>query len=252
MSTKKFSLEQLIQIYKNSKDMQLRSPDESVVAEYAEQMKAGSKFPPMIIGVYPEDDERKEMFIDGVHRLMAMVSSTPQKAHKNVDVTVEYVEYKNAAVALGTALRLNVGRGLSVSPADRNRRIRLLAAKFKWNAGQIADLVGLSRVSCHNILSGKAQGEGKPGVQTGTKREKKEIKSLKSADAIAQISRLVITMKHEGTVLGMKVKLAKYPTKNAIGKDIVELGQTLIGFGQDLCAHDEDHFVELVDEAEEE
>lgn len=264
MSQKKFSLKQLVDIYKASEDLQLRIPNDDVVQEYAVKM-AGEKgkdgkyiinpvvFPPMTIAEYPQDGEQKLMLVDGCQRLMAMVSVFGKDKEKteSVDIPVEFVSMKKLSEALAFALKINLGRGYSVAPSDRNRRIRLLHEKHEMSLRELGGVVGLSHVWVSAILKGQEPEPGARGTKKGSKKEKKEIQILKPGDAIAALGRLSITFEHEALVTGMLKKLVELPKKNEIAKGFAKLGASIVDFANTLKVSTEADFEDEEEEGDE-
>lgn len=121
--------------------MQTRAAmSEDVVTEYAEAMKAGTQFPPIVV----YDDGEFYWLADGFHRLEAMARAGFKKA--NVDIrTGERHD------ALRYALSANTGHGLRRTNADKKRAVMVayenrnaLGLGDAPSARAIAEVVGVS------------------------------------------------------------------------------------------------------------
>lgn len=147
----------------------LRNPDKAKIAEYAERMKVGVQFPPIIIGYWPKTAKYGESgIVDGLHRLAAAEEAGL------TDVPVESKKFPSLESALTFMYTANMSHGLPVDEKNRNKRIILLKQiDAKLTLEQLAKEFGLSTASVDRILKGK-QGEGKSGPKGANVRKEEQ------------------------------------------------------------------------------
>lgn len=147
----------------------LRNPDKAKIAEYAERMKVGVEFPPIIIGYWPKTAKYGESgIVDGLHRF-----SAAQEAGLT-DVPVESKKFPSLESALTFMYTANMSHGLPVDDKQRNKRIVLLKQiDAKLTLEQLGKEFGLSTASIDRILKNR-QGEGKPGPKGANARKEEQ------------------------------------------------------------------------------
>jgi hypothetical protein len=126
--------------------------DSDQVAEYAEAMRDGDKFPPIVVF----HDGSDYWLADGFHRYHA----TKQLGHASVEAEVKVGTKEEAQIY---SFGANARRGLSTNPED-NRSIitRMLAHPISstWTLGEVARHVGVSKMTVSRVkasLQPKAQ-----------------------------------------------------------------------------------------------
>lgn len=157
----------------------LRKPNLDKVAEYAERMKAGVVFPPVVIGVWPKTEKYGETgIIDGLHRMLAAVES-------KTELSSETKVFKTLSEALAYGYEANMRHGYPVSEGQRNKRIVLMRQLDPtMNIDKLAKVFGIGRSSIDRILKGE-QGEGKSGPKGGaTKSSAHQSKDPMKANAL--------------------------------------------------------------------
>lgn len=147
----------------------LRNPDRAKIAEYAERMKVGVKFPPIVIGYWPKTEKYGDSgIVDGLHRLAAA------EAANLTEIEVESQKFPTLKDALSFMYTANMTHGLPVDEKQRNKRIVLLKQiDAKLTLEQLAKEFGLSTASVDRILKGK-QGEGKSGPKGANARKEEQ------------------------------------------------------------------------------
>lgn len=123
--------------------MQTRAAmSEDVVAEYAESMKAGTQFPPIVVF----DDGEFYWLADGFHRLEAATRA----GSKKIEADIREGERHDA---LRYALSSNTGHGLRRTNADKKRAVMVayenrnaLGLGESPSARAIAEVVGVSDI----------------------------------------------------------------------------------------------------------
>ena len=149
----------------------LRKANESKTEEYAERMKAGVVFPPIVIGTWPKSDKYGNTgIIDGIHRLGASVLAGVK------DISVEHKSFKELHEALAYMYTANMSHGLPPTEGQRNSRIKLLKSiDPKATLDTLAEVFKLGRSSIDRILKDQ-QGEGPSGRKAGANARKEEKK----------------------------------------------------------------------------
>jgi len=100
------------------------------VLSYASAMKTGSKFPPILVGMY----KGKKYVLDGWHRSRAV------KQNKEKYIEGEYQKFKNEREMYIEAVRRNTTHGLQYSPYEKRRMI-LRLEELDVDVATIEDLV---------------------------------------------------------------------------------------------------------------
>lgn len=121
--------------------------DQSVIDEYAEAMKAGSKFPP--IDVFRENGSERYILVDGHHRLYAAMKNSRSKISANV-------HRGDKAAALHFALTANTEHGLRRSNADKRKIVLLAMNEPNYDSLSLREMGDLCRVS-HELVRGIKQ-----------------------------------------------------------------------------------------------
>jgi hypothetical protein len=164
-------------------NIKLRTPKEETVADYAEAMHSGIKFPPVTLGYHK--GQEKKILVDGLTRLRAA-----QVAGITVLDAVEK-EYASLDLLLADMYLLNK-HGVPISHADRDARIKMLAGEpYKWTQSRIAKEFGLDQSSVSRILEGKQKG----GQATGEAKSRKTFKPLTGKAIIASALRMAKSLK---------------------------------------------------------
>lgn len=214
-------------------EIMLRKPSPKVVAEYAELMKNGVVFPPVIIGLNKKENQK--ILVDGHTRVKAA-----QAAGLDT-LAVTEVEYASPDLLLLDAYKLNL-HGAKVSTGDRDNRIRLLAAApFKWTQERIGKEFGLTQESISRIIRGKQKEKGgASGEAEGGKdaKQEKAFKALTGKGVLSTAEKLERSLRNKST-RGDLIELcwiredgSKKDIKKAAGNlDILkELKDSLVGF----------------------
>lgn len=142
----------------------LRKPNEHKIEEYAERMRAGVVFPPVIVGQWPASEKYGAFgIVDGIHRVGAALKAGVKS------LSVEERAFPSLEEALSFMYIANMAHGLPVTEGQRNARIKLLRQiDAKMSIDKLAEIFGLSRSSCDRILKDE-QGEGKSGPKGANK-----------------------------------------------------------------------------------
>jgi len=116
--------------------------DEGVVEEYAEAMKSGAKFPPIVAF----EDDTLILVADGFHRYAAAVRAGVKK------IEVE-VRSGGRREALLYAAMANVAHGLRHSNADKRRAVQRLLDDHEWAMWSDREIARRCGVSDHLVAS---------------------------------------------------------------------------------------------------
>lgn len=158
--SKSMSVEELQKII--NPEIALRGVNEARVADYAEKMSQGVKFPPVVIGRFPRSEKYgSEGIIDGVHRL------TAAQAAGLKNFPYEEVQYSSLQDMLSDMYIRNMAHGMPVTEGQRNSRIKLLRTQG-MTLEAIGNKFGLAKQSIDRIVRGQ-QGEGKSGPKGASK-----------------------------------------------------------------------------------
>lgn len=121
--------------------------DEPTVQEYTDAIKAGVKFPPIVV-YHGELKQGTEFWLaDGFHRV---------EAYLRAGIEVIACEYRVGTLrdAILAACGANAEHGLKRSNADKRRAVETFLADEEWRAwsdGKIAKLANVSRQTVSNI-----------------------------------------------------------------------------------------------------
>jgi ParB-like chromosome segregation protein Spo0J len=147
--------------------------NEEAVAEYAERMEAGDKFPP--VDVFHDGNEY--YLADGFHRIFA--------ANRNRLATFDCVIHKGTLKdAIWFSIGANTSNGVRRSPADKKCAIEIALSKFPDRTQeQIAGHVGCAQSYVHKVsrelitsdkLKAPPTRKGKDGKSRPTKYKARE------------------------------------------------------------------------------
>ena len=225
--------------------------DQAVVTEYAEHMKDGDKFPPIIVF----HDGSEYWLADGFHRYFA------NKANGMVSIEAEVKEGTQRDAIL-YSFGANGKRGLNINFEDKRNIIkRMLADKEwgQWTNAQIAKHVGVSKMTVGRVKQ-QLEEEGKletsdtkkyvdrhgneSEIQTknlgkkssGEKKEKKEKKPKKELptneepaddDRIKELTDTINELAEENTLLKDKIAIGQWDATEIEKIDIQETVDSL-------------------------
>ncbi len=168
----------------------LRPVNADKLAEYAERMEAGTKFPPVIVGSWPLSEKYGQGgVVDGMHR----IGAAKVAGVKTLDV--EERKFDTLQSALKFMYDANMAHGLPVTEGQRNARIKLLRKiDPSLTLEKIGKEFGLGKSSIDRIVKDD-QGEGKSGRKTGTSKSKahKSQEVLKPKAIVSALERLDYT-----------------------------------------------------------
>jgi FtsZ-binding cell division protein ZapB len=136
--------------------------DAAKVDEYAQSMKEGEEFPPVVVFF----DGSEYWLADGFHRYHAM----RQLSKASIDADVHTGTVQNAQIY---SFGANSKRGLSISPEDnRSIIVRMLVHPISctWTLGEIARHVGVSKMTVSRVKA--TQGSDETTVKTFTRNGK--------------------------------------------------------------------------------
>jgi len=172
-------------------EIALRSANTGKIAEYAERMENGVKFPAIVIGKWPKSDTYGESgIVDGLHRLFAAQNA------KVETLDTQTIEFPGVAEMLTYMYTANMAHGLAPTEGQRNARI-VMVKKIDptLTLEKIASQFKLSKSSIDRILKG-TQKEGRGGIQTGSKRSKahKDLEPSKPKAFYALCEKIVHTL----------------------------------------------------------
>lgn len=123
--------------------------NESIVQEYARDMKRGDKFPDIDIGLY----EKKYYLIDGRHRLGAYEIYLPsEKQYVQCDVKTNFPDFTSMLLA---AVRSNIKHGLRLTESDK-LKVAYQLKDMKCDIEDIGKLVGIDTEKFESLVVHKA------------------------------------------------------------------------------------------------
>ena len=222
--------------------------DQAVVTEYAEHMKDGDKFPPIVVF----HDGSEYWLADGFHRYFA------NKANGMVSIEAEVREGTQRDAIL-YSFGANGKRGLNINFEDKRNIIkRMLADKEwgQWTNAQIAKHVGVSKMTVGRVKQ-QLEEEGKletsdtkkyvdrhgneSEIQTknlgkkssGAKKEKKPKKELPTNeepaddDRIKELTDTINELAEENTLLKDKIAIGQWDATEIEKIDIQETVDSL-------------------------
>jgi len=148
-------------------DTQARlSVNQQVVEQYAEHMRDGDKFPPVI--VFHDGDDY--WLADGFHRYFA----TKGNGHDSIQVDIKEGKLEDAQLFAYSA---NSRRGLSMTSEDNRYIINKMLSHSvwgKWTNAEIARHVGVSKMTVGRVKQALAPADGEETKKTYTNKHGKE------------------------------------------------------------------------------
>lgn len=151
--------------------------DETRVNEYAELMKDGVQFPPILVGefvgIHGPDPDPTYILLDGFHRLEAA------KRAGQTAMIVNVVQVHSNADKIETALRANSQHGLSLTAEERRRAAMFLIRWYQNETLQkLARRCGVSKSTVARIRDelsqmGKLDLDGTTTGEDGKQRKQK-------------------------------------------------------------------------------
>lgn len=153
MPTIRLSIEELKTVLERSKEHLLRPINDDIVAEFADAMKAGEKFPDMLIGTVSEKDGSSTYLVDGFKRATAYL----RVKSVNDVLMIPLKTYTDKGEYLADMLLANMAHGERVTGSTRDVRIRLLCADpaqngYGWTQQRAAHKFGLTQQSISKIV----------------------------------------------------------------------------------------------------
>lgn len=155
----------------------------AVVERYAEAMRSGAKFPPLVVFIDGANAESLTYLADGFHRLLAYKSIGATHVECNV-------HGGGRREAIAYALSANNDHGLPLTLADKKRKLQIIMDDYEWkrlSTRGIAELCGLSHTTISRLLEeegdlpetiktrdGKTQARKRNGKKSGKKGGKKK------------------------------------------------------------------------------
>lgn len=202
-------------------EIALRNVQEARVAEYAEKMEQGAKFPPVVVGKFPRSEKYgSEGIIDGLHRL------TAARAANLKSFPYEEISYSSLSDMLADMYKRNQAHGLPVTEGQRNARIKLLRAQ-----GMTLEAIGkefsLHKSSVDRVVKG-AQGEGKSGPKKGSNKSEahKDTDGLKPKAFFKALEKIVRTCELKraiAKVVEEMIEVTKDAPDGQVNEDMMSL-----------------------------
>ena len=146
--------------------------DERVVDEYATDIEAGAKFPPLI--VFAPKNSQNYILADGFHRLAAL------KKLGNKSVGVDVIEGQ-VSDALHYALSANVAHGLRRSNADKHNAVVMALKSPRYDDMSLREVSEVCQVSHELVRLIKAE-QNRSDTKDVTPRPRKEAPSQDEID----------------------------------------------------------------------
>jgi ParB-like chromosome segregation protein Spo0J len=202
-----------------------------IVKEYAEHMREGTQFPPVIVFF----DGAEYWLADGFHRYHATKS--------NSTASIE-AEIKEGSLddAILYALGANAKHGLTMSSEDKRRAIQTMLNHLKWKEwtnAEIARHIGVSAMTVTRVKTAMATEEttvkkyinkhGQEG-QINTTKLKTKAKSTKpdvtsyddSEDKLRELTDVINQLSEENAMLRDKIALGQWDASDIEKIDIEE------------------------------
>lgn len=179
-----------------NEEFQIRSKTNlDKVAEYADSMKEGAQFPPIVLGEWPEDSTYGSMsIVDGFTRFHAALKA------KLDNIPVVVVKYKDVKEALIDSILKNL-HGQQLTKPERNARIKELNEEYGMQQNEIAKVFHLHKGSVSKIIAGKqatgSDEETEEGGKRGTKERKTGSEPLSGKAFVRMLPRLYVTLKNK-------------------------------------------------------
>lgn len=199
----------------------LRPANGDKLAEYAERMEAGVKFPPVVVGSWPLSEKYGQGgVVDGIHRIGAA------KVAGIKELDVEEQKFPTLQDALQYMYIANMTHGLPVSEGQRNARIKLMRTiDPTMTLEKIGKIFQLGKSTIQRIVEHGA-GEGKPGRKTGAAKNQahKTQEPLKPKAIMSMLDRLDYTFARVRPTAEFVAHLSPETEKGPqVDKDMVSL-----------------------------
>jgi len=114
------------------------------VLRYADEMRAGSQFPPILVGIF----RKRKIVVDGWHRCQAL------KLNKEEYVTAITKNYPNFKEIFADAVRYNNHHGIMLTPRDKSRIIAKLE-DMTFTPFEIGEIVKATPETLHRLSNRK-------------------------------------------------------------------------------------------------
>lgn len=128
--------------------------------DYAESMKTGAKFPPIIVGIY----RGRYILIDGYHRLQA------NKYNKKDKIDAEIYTNLNKKKMFEMAIQMNISHGKVLTPYEK-RKIALRLREMRYPNSKVSELIQVPLDKLENFVGERLVNTltGQTIVKTGVK-----------------------------------------------------------------------------------
>jgi ParB-like chromosome segregation protein Spo0J len=188
--------------------------NQEVVNEYAEHMKEGGAFPPVVVF----QDGSNYWLADGFHRYFA----TKKNKGKTIKVEVQAGTQEEAVLFSFSA---NSNRGLRMTAADkRNIVIRMLTSQTwgSWADAAIARHVGITGMTVGRIRKGLDKPE-KPKKEKVPKQEIYRPEPVQEDSRVEELSETVDQLAQENERLKDKIAVGQWDATEIEKIDVQEL-----------------------------
>ncbi|MFW6282972.1 MAG: ParB N-terminal domain-containing protein [Minisyncoccales bacterium] len=109
--------------------------------DYAESMKSGAKFPPIVIGLY----KGNYVLIDGYHRIEAKKLNKEQKIQAEIHTNIDKKKMFEMAI------KLNISHGKTLTPYEK-RKIALRLREMKYPNSKVSELIQIPLNKLDNFV----------------------------------------------------------------------------------------------------
>jgi len=208
--------------------------DQAVVTEYAEHMKDGDKFPPIIVF----NDGSEYWLADGFHRYFAT------KANGMVSIEAEVKEGTQRDATL-YSFGANGRRGLNINFEDKRNIIKRMLEDQEWGQwtnAQIAKHVGVSKMTVGRVKQQlEEEGKGNDGetkkyidrhgneseIKTSNlgKKKTKEGKTKATKEKPAKTIPEAPQLDQDDRIQELRSTIDELATENTLLKDKIAVGQ---------------------------
>jgi uncharacterized ParB-like nuclease family protein len=189
--------------------------NQEVVNEYAEHMKEGGAFPPVVVF----HDGSNYWLADGFHRYFA----TKKNKGKTIQSEVQAGTQEEAILFSFSA---NSNRGLRMTAADRrNIVIRMLTSKTwgGWADAAIARHVGITGMTVGRIRKGLGKVSEKPKKERIPKEEIYRPEPVQEDSRVDELSETVDQLAQENERLKDKIAVGQWDATDIEKIDVQEL-----------------------------
>jgi len=201
--------------------------NEDAVSDYAEAMRAGAQFPPIIVF----HDGTEYFLADGFHRLHA----TKRAGKTSIQADVRTGTLRDAMFFSAGA---NGDHGARKTNADKRKSVRMLLEDFEWGEMSVNDIAAHCHVSPQLVTAVKLEMEGGVKVSTVKTNAPKKQRPVKLNNVIeppeepfvAEQDEAVQELLAENQRLADKLAVNALPTeeeKQAAGDTIAELREQI-------------------------